>query len=85
MTYISYVSKNRICEGDFGIAEYASPERAKEVLNDKGIKRLNEPIKQREEIMSVLNKILLPNLRFNKRPIMRYGHALLLIFGYWSD
>ena len=34
MTYISYVSKNRICEGDFGIAEYASPERAKEVLND---------------------------------------------------
>lgn len=32
MTYISYVSKNRICEGDFGIAEYASPERAKEVL-----------------------------------------------------
>ena len=23
-----------ICEGDFGIAEYASPERAKEVLND---------------------------------------------------
>ena len=29
MTYISYVSKNRIC-----IAEYASPERAKEVLND---------------------------------------------------
>lgn len=26
--------KNRICEGDFGIAEYASPERAKEVLND---------------------------------------------------
>lgn len=25
---------NRICEGDFGIAEYASPERAKEVLND---------------------------------------------------
>ena len=39
--------------------------------------------------MSVLNKILLPNLRFNKRPIMRntviYGHALLLIFGYWSD
>ena len=30
MTYISYVSKNRICEGDFGIAEYASPERAKE-------------------------------------------------------
>ena len=21
MTYISYVSKNRICEGDFGIAE----------------------------------------------------------------
>ena len=34
MTYISYVSKNRICEGDLGIAEYASPERAKEVLND---------------------------------------------------
>ena len=34
MTYISHVSKNRICEGDFGIAEYASPERAKEVLND---------------------------------------------------
>lgn len=34
MTYISYVSKNRICESDFGIAEYASPERAKEVLND---------------------------------------------------
>ena len=32
MTYISYVSKNRIC--DFGIAEYASQERAKEVLND---------------------------------------------------
>ncbi len=32
MTYISYVSKNRICEGDFGIAEYASPERAKEVF-----------------------------------------------------
>lgn len=35
--------------------------------------------------MSVLNKILLPNLRFNKRPIMRntviYGHALLLILG----
>lgn len=28
------LSKNRICEGDFGIAEYASPERAKEVLND---------------------------------------------------
>ena len=34
MTYISYVSKNRICESDFSIAEYASPERAKEVLND---------------------------------------------------
>ncbi|MCB6370394.1 hypothetical protein LI273_12765 [Blautia glucerasea] len=34
MTYISYASKNRICESDFGIAEYASPERAKEVLND---------------------------------------------------
>ena len=34
MTYISYVSKNRICKGDFCIAEYASPERAKEVLND---------------------------------------------------
>lgn len=34
MTYISYVSKNRIREDDFGIAEYASPERAKEVLND---------------------------------------------------
>lgn len=34
MTYISYVSKKRICEGDFGIAEYASSERAKEVLSD---------------------------------------------------
>ena len=34
MTYISYISKNRICESDFGIAEYASPERTKEVLND---------------------------------------------------
>ena len=34
MTYISYASNNRICEGDLGIAEYASPERAKEVLND---------------------------------------------------
>lgn len=31
---MTYISKNRICEGDFGIAEYASPERAKEVLND---------------------------------------------------
>lgn len=34
MNAISQRSKNRICEGDFGIAEYASPERAKEVLND---------------------------------------------------
>ena len=35
MTYISYVSKNRICEGEFGIAEYASPERAKEGKNTR--------------------------------------------------
>ncbi|MFR8902872.1 MAG: hypothetical protein ACLVHS_03195 [Blautia wexlerae] len=34
MTYISYVVRTVFIEGDFGIAEYASPERAKEVLND---------------------------------------------------
>ena len=34
MTYISYVSKNRICESDFSIAEYASPERVVKIYVD---------------------------------------------------
>ena len=60
-----------------------------QALTHAGIKTATEIGVAAGAKMSVLNKILLPNLRFNKRPIMRntviYGHALLLILGYWSD
>ena len=58
MTYISYVSKNRICEGDFGIAEYALYDTV------QGVRRGFHAHKNLEQVLICVHgscKVLLDN------------------------